>query len=177
MEKLVFSHSVEAFVRAVRPVLDGTFAEQLKTVGIDTTKPLLPAYPVDVLREALLLGAKRLNPTLSQPQAFVALGRRYVDGYGETLVRDALADVREHVVIGTTFGYDVDAPRGSKHGGQSERPHDWSKDNVMRSLERSLGRLGRRRLVCLASGGGAGAGSQILQRRHRRVLGRGLDGV
>jgi aryl-alcohol dehydrogenase-like predicted oxidoreductase len=64
------------------------------------------------------------------------------DGYGETLVRDALADVREHVTIGTTFGYDVDAPRGTRHGGQSERPHDWSKDNVMRTLERSLEYLG-----------------------------------
>ena len=89
-EKLVFSHSVEAFVRAVRPVLDGTFAEQLKAVGVDTTRPLLPAYPVDVLREALLLGAKRLNPSLAQSDAFVALGRRYVDGYGETLVGRAL---------------------------------------------------------------------------------------
>lgn len=89
-EKLVFSHSVEAFVRAVRPVLDGAFVEQLKAVGIDTTKPLLPAYPVDVLREALLLGAKRLNPGLSQKEAFAALGRRYVEGFGETLVGRAL---------------------------------------------------------------------------------------
>lgn len=64
------------------------------------------------------------------------------DNYGETLVRDALADVRDQVVIGTTFGYDFDAARGTKHGGQSERPHDWSKDNVMRSLERSLEALG-----------------------------------
>ena len=89
-EKLVFSHSVEAFIRAVRPVLDGTFTEQLKAIGIDTTKPLLPAYPVDVLREALLVGAKRLNPSLPQAAAFVALGRRYVEGFGETLVGRAL---------------------------------------------------------------------------------------
>lgn len=65
------------------------------------------------------------------------------DGYGETLVRDALADVRGDVTIATTFGYDMDAPRAPGASGQAERPHDWSYDNVMRSLERSLVNLGR----------------------------------
>ena len=60
------------------------------------------------------------------------------DGYGERLVAEALADVRDKIVIGTTFGYDVDAPRPAAHGGHSERPHDWSADNIKRSLERSL---------------------------------------
>lgn len=64
------------------------------------------------------------------------------DNYGETLVRDALADVRDDVVIATTFGYDMDAERKPGSSGQAERPHDWSKDNVMRSLERSLEALG-----------------------------------
>lgn len=90
MEKLVFGHSVEAFLRAVRPALNASFADELKRLGIDTAKPLLPAYPVDVLREALLLGAKKLNPSLSDHDALVALGRRYVEGYGETLVGKAL---------------------------------------------------------------------------------------
>lgn len=63
------------------------------------------------------------------------------DGYGERLIAEALADVRDKIVIGTTFGYDVDAPRPASHGGHSERPHDWSADNVKRSLERSLAYL------------------------------------
>ncbi|MEO6867691.1 MAG: aldo/keto reductase, partial [Gaiellales bacterium] len=61
------------------------------------------------------------------------------EGYGETLVREALSDVIENVTIATTFGYDLDATGTS---GQTERPHDWSRDNVMRSLERSLKQLG-----------------------------------
>lgn len=64
------------------------------------------------------------------------------DGYGEELVRDALSDVLDEVTIATTFGYDMDAPRAPGKSGQAERPHDWSRDNVMRSLERSLRRLG-----------------------------------
>lgn len=90
MEKLVFSHSVEGFLRAVRPVLDGSLKEELLALGIDTTKPLLPAYPVDVLRHALVAGARRLSPSLSQDAALVALGRRFVEGYSETLVGRAL---------------------------------------------------------------------------------------
>ena len=64
------------------------------------------------------------------------------EGYGETLVRDALSDVLDKVTIATTFGYDMDAPRAPGKSGQAERPHDWSKNNVMRSLERSLANLG-----------------------------------
>jgi aryl-alcohol dehydrogenase-like predicted oxidoreductase len=64
------------------------------------------------------------------------------EGYGETLVREALSDVLDEVTIATTFGYDLDAEREPGKSGQAERPHDWSKDNVMRSLERSLAHLG-----------------------------------
>lgn len=60
------------------------------------------------------------------------------NGYGEQLVARALSDVRDQIVIATTFGYDVDAPRANAHGGHAERPHDWSADNVKRSLEQSL---------------------------------------
>lgn len=64
------------------------------------------------------------------------------DNYGETLVRDALAGVRDQVTIATTFGYDVAAERKPGFSGQAERPHDWSKDNLMRTLEKSLVALG-----------------------------------
>lgn len=61
-------------------------------------------------------------------------------GYGERVVGETFADVRDQVVIATTFGYDVDAPRSGS--GHSERPHDWSTENVKRSLETSLKNLG-----------------------------------
>jgi aryl-alcohol dehydrogenase-like predicted oxidoreductase len=85
-----------------------------------------------LLREAYDLGVTFFNTSNAYGD----------DGYGETLVRDALADVREHVTIATTFGYDLDADREPGKSGQAERPHDWSRDNVMRSLERSLTNLG-----------------------------------
>lgn len=85
-----------------------------------------------MLREAYDLGITFFNTSNAYGE----------DGYGEELVRDALADVREHVTIATTFGYDLDAERAPGKSGQAERPHDWSRDNVLRSLERSLDHLG-----------------------------------
>jgi aryl-alcohol dehydrogenase-like predicted oxidoreductase len=62
-------------------------------------------------------------------------------GYGERIVAEALADVRDQVVIATTFGYDVEAERPAGKSGHAERPHDWSAANVRRSLEASLENL------------------------------------
>ncbi len=85
-----------------------------------------------LLREAFDLGITFFNTSNAYGD----------EGYGETLVREALGDVLDQVTIATTFGYDLDAERAPGKSGQAERPHDWSKDNVMRSLERSLGFLG-----------------------------------
>jgi aryl-alcohol dehydrogenase-like predicted oxidoreductase len=84
-----------------------------------------------------------LRAAFDKGVTFFNTGNVYgADGYGERLVANALKDVRDQVTIATTFGYDVDAPRGEGKGGHAERPHDWSTDNVKRSLERSLEALG-----------------------------------
>lgn len=85
-----------------------------------------------LLREAFDLGITTFNTSNAYGS----------DCYGETLVRDALADVRDRITVATTFGYDLDAPREPGKSGQAERPHDWSRDAVLRSLERSLEHLG-----------------------------------
>lgn len=64
----------------------------------------------------------------------------YSSGNAETILREALGDKRDQIVIGTKFGYDIynypDRP------GQQERPHDWSPKYMRRALEESLKRLG-----------------------------------
>ncbi|PTA69087.1 aldo/keto reductase [Deinococcus arcticus] len=68
----------------------------------------------------------------------------YASGRAEELQREALGDVRDQLVIGTKFGYDIythpDRP------GQQERPHDWSPAHLRRALEGSLKRLGTDRI-------------------------------
>jgi uncharacterized protein (TIGR02265 family) len=90
VERLIFSHSIEAYLRAVAPVLDDAFTGELKALGIDVGKPALPAYPVDVFRAALLAGARKLTPGKAEPEQLYALGLRYVDAYSDTLVGKAL---------------------------------------------------------------------------------------
>ncbi|MBZ9712674.1 aldo/keto reductase [Deinococcus multiflagellatus] len=68
----------------------------------------------------------------------------YASGRAEELQREALGDLRDQIVIGTKFGYDIynhpDRP------GQQERPHDWSPAHLRRALEGSLKRLGTDRI-------------------------------
>ncbi|GGR59319.1 general stress protein [Deinococcus seoulensis] len=64
----------------------------------------------------------------------------YASGRAEELQREALGSVRDQIVIGTKFGYDIynhpDRP------GQQERPHDWTPAYLRKALEGSLKRLG-----------------------------------
>jgi len=64
----------------------------------------------------------------------------YASGEAETILHEALGHVRDRIVIGSKFGYDIynhpDRP------GQQERPHDWSPAYLRRALEGSLKRLG-----------------------------------
>lgn len=54
----------------------------------------------------------------------------------ETLVGEALAAVREQVVIATKFGFDLDLDTGANHGGLNSRP-----EYIRASVEGSLRRL------------------------------------
>ncbi|MEX0782028.1 MAG: aldo/keto reductase [Dehalococcoidia bacterium] len=71
---------------------------------------------------------------------FFDTGDTYNAGNGETIVREALGDVRDKIVIATKFGYDIVTYPES--AGQQERPHDWSPGYMRRALEASLERLG-----------------------------------
>ncbi|MBZ9753385.1 aldo/keto reductase [Deinococcus sp. HMF7604] len=68
----------------------------------------------------------------------------YASGRAEELQREALADVRDQIVIGTKFGYDI--YNHPERAGQQERPHDWSPQHLRRALEGSLKRLGTDRI-------------------------------
>ncbi len=63
----------------------------------------------------------------------------YGQGYGEEILAKALGDRRDEIVIGTKFGYDLEAPRLGHH---KERPQNWSPDFVRAACDKSLTRLG-----------------------------------
>lgn len=84
---------------------------------------------IDLLRRAFDLGI-----------TFFDTADTYASGDAETILREALGDKRDQMVIGTKFGYDIythpDRPS------QQERPHDWSPGYLRKALEGSLKRLG-----------------------------------
>ena len=57
----------------------------------------------------------------------------YGSGYGEEIMAKALSHQREKIVIGTKFGYDLDAPREGHH---KERPQNWDPEFVKSACEK-----------------------------------------
>ena len=88
---------------------------------------------IDLLRRAFDLGI-----------TFFDTADTYNAGDAEIILHEALGDVRDQIVIGTKFGYDIyNHPESS---GQQERPHDWSPSYMRRALKGSLRRLGTDRI-------------------------------
>jgi aryl-alcohol dehydrogenase-like predicted oxidoreductase len=84
---------------------------------------------IRLLREAFDLGV-----------TFFDTADTYASGEAETILREALGDRREQIVIGTKFGYDI--YNNPERPGQQERPHDWSPAYMRKALTESLRRLG-----------------------------------
>lgn len=90
-DQIVFAHSVEGlFARALGGEVPPALQEQIRGLGIDLTKKLLPAYPVQMWNQALEATVRELYPGEPVPQAARQLGERMMHGYRATLVGQAL---------------------------------------------------------------------------------------
>jgi aryl-alcohol dehydrogenase-like predicted oxidoreductase len=88
---------------------------------------------IDLLRRAFDLGV-----------TFYDTADTYNAGDAETILREALGEHRDEIVIATKFGYDIYNYPTSQ--GQQERPQDWSPAYMRKALEQSLKRLGTDRI-------------------------------
>ena len=82
-------------------------------------------------------GINLLQKAADKGITFFDTADTYGAGYGEEIIPKALADRRKDLVIGTKFGYDIEAPRE----GHMERPQQWDPDFVKKACEGSLRRL------------------------------------
>lgn len=88
---MVFNHTVEGlFIRALANDVPTTLRDELKTMGLDLSKKLLPAYPVPLWNQVLEATARSIYPELSMDAASQRLGERMIEGYRETLVGQAV---------------------------------------------------------------------------------------
>lgn len=71
------------------PVLDDTARTRLRELGVDLARTL-PAYPLEVWVQVMRYAASRVAPGLPESEQMEQLGRRFIDGYEQTLVGRAL---------------------------------------------------------------------------------------
>lgn len=85
---LVFSQTVEGLFRALGP-LEPEARERFRALGIDPVR-LEPAYPVETYVAMQRLAVEVFAGDLPFSLGIETLGRRFVDGYGETLMGRAV---------------------------------------------------------------------------------------
>ena len=99
-EEVIFAGAVEGlFLKGLGHRVTPELLTQLKAVGLDLTRKLLPAYPRTVWNAAIPLAAAHVWPRLDVAAAHVLLGRAIIDGFKETLLGKALAGMAK--VLGT----------------------------------------------------------------------------
>lgn len=88
-ENLIFAQTIEGFLRALAP-LNEQDRLALKGLGLDVDKRLLPAYPLEQFIAFLDYAGERLAPGATQLEQAATVGRRFMDGYQQTMVGRAM---------------------------------------------------------------------------------------
>jgi uncharacterized protein (TIGR02265 family) len=90
-QRLIFAQAVEGlFLRGLVGRLTPALKAQLREVGVDVERPLLPAYPWAVWARGVGVVAAALHPGEPDEVGWRLIGERMVDGYRETLVGGAM---------------------------------------------------------------------------------------
>ena len=89
-EKLIFAQTFEGLLRSLGGNLTPQLSAGLRQRGLDLSVSLRPAYPLRVWIEVLSFVARELHPGLAPDTAVAAVGRTFMDGYGETMVGRAM---------------------------------------------------------------------------------------
>jgi len=89
-EQLVFGPTLEGlFLRGLKGKLSPTLVSQLRGMGLDLERPLLPAYSRKVVNECVLLTAKTLYPDRPLSDAFYLVGKHVTPGLRTTALGSA----------------------------------------------------------------------------------------
>jgi uncharacterized protein (TIGR02265 family) len=89
-EQLVFGPTIEGlFLRGLKDMLPPPLVTQLKALGLDLTRPILPAYPRRVVNDVIALTAKTLFPDVSMSEAMHRVGKQVSVGAFSTVLGSA----------------------------------------------------------------------------------------
>ncbi|MDX2009789.1 MAG: DUF2378 family protein [Myxococcaceae bacterium] len=104
-EQLVFDTVFKPLLEAHRHLVVGAVVTELQALGLDPTKPLRPAYPVDTFRKVVAVLGRELVP--GQPSAVQQreVGRVYAKAFGNSMVGKALNALASAVGRRTTINW------------------------------------------------------------------------
>ena len=89
-DHVVFSHTIEVLFRKVlSPHVTPAIEAKLKTVGIDLSKPLDPAYPLRIFDAAIEVVAVEGMSHLDKRAALRKIGELQVDSFVQTFIGKA----------------------------------------------------------------------------------------
>lgn len=88
---LIFNHTLQGlFARTFHQGVPAELKAQLRSVGVDLDKPLLPAYPVQTWCRCVELSAPVAFPRERRELAWRKLGERMIDGYQDSMIGSAM---------------------------------------------------------------------------------------
>lgn len=89
-EKVVFEHTMESLLKLLGSPVGLEHMKPLRELGVDPSKPLLPAYTLEVYAALSDYVVRQRWPRLPAEQAFYEMGRAFLDSYTETGMGGAL---------------------------------------------------------------------------------------
>ncbi len=89
-EKVVFEHTMESILRVLGSPPPPEQSAELALLGVDLSKPLLAAYPVETYVAVMDYIARKRWPELSEEDAGQELGRAFMLAYRQTLMGKAV---------------------------------------------------------------------------------------
>ena len=100
-EKLIFDHTVESLLRTLERPIPPEQIKGLDALGIDLSKPLPPAYPLEVYSALIGFIGRQRFPGLPDEQADFEVGRAFIEAYTtQSMLGKALKGVLR--VVGRT---------------------------------------------------------------------------
>lgn len=82
---MVYESSMEAlYVRALRPLMSEACLKELAAAGLDLSAPLRPQYRAEDTYRFLPIVRAHLFPSLDDEEAYLRIGRLFLDGYFQT---------------------------------------------------------------------------------------------
>ena len=89
-EKVVFEHTMESILRVLGSPPTPEQSAELALLGVDMSKPLLAAYPLEIYTAVIDYITRKRWPELSQEDAGHELGRAFMLAYRQTLMGKAV---------------------------------------------------------------------------------------